>query len=542
MSDVAKPLILQVRNYPKLLAEAVPGRLTSSVTASGELAFVEGAVQLLPPADAWAGLQDLHRRAVGWAEPFSLLDSLTSATPEQALEAYERAVGSVLAQLSVNGPDFAGEMIDSIHEFAGGVGSLDGLDGPLISAMLRASDGPAGLDSFQMGCDIFGEFGVPLPGGGRPGTHVVDAHSVGGTMQHRLTDVTPSDIRQFVEHPDDTGLHMLRDMFHPADAGGDRSGDGGGGSAADEIFLGVFLMAVGAVTTMVVPPVGAAIEAAGGGLVAHGAAEAAHRIGSDLGLTQPGEAPSGSGSTTHSRHTTTTTERTTTTTTYPDGTVVRTHRQTTTTRKVVVDVKKKAPRDGDGSDASDDLGYGGYNPWTGQRIGVIPEATWIPEGDALASMMHYVGDDTFFLTGVPSVTDDGTMADAGIFAGSLDLEPMARVTRELALQAEARYAELLGARVKATRPVRVDAILHYNDEVLRITGSPQEKYAVAMASKGVTLLDINPDGSVVVADTVPETIDIGDIEMAAVTRLRDLGVLDPLEPLVYPMRGNDLPI
>jgi hypothetical protein len=526
--DSLEPLILQVRNYGNLTAAAVPGRVTSSVTGSGELAFVQGSARLLPPEIAWGGVQDLYRRATGWAEPFSL-KGLDQLDPDQALESYQRTTGAVLAQLAVNGPEFAGYVVDTIADFANEAGSLDGLDGPLLTAMLQGSGGDLGLEPWERGLDLFSRHGVPETGGGDHASWVFDG------ADGRLTDVTPDEVKHVVQNPVDAGMDFMHDLFHRRDTGGSDSGDGDH-SGADHIVLGVFLMAAGAAATLVFPPAAAPLEAAGLAQVAVGVDEAVDEVTS--GTDSHGEAGRGSH---HTRTTRSTTTHTSQTHHYADGTVVHTRTQTTTTRHVVVDVKK-----GSGGEDSDKAPETGYDPWQGAPGGLDPDC-WIPEGDGLASIAHFVGEDTFFLEGLPSLADDGVVLDAGMFQGALDLDLAGRVNRRVALDALGRYQAVLSqVRVRADRPTRVDAVLKYKDTVLRLAGSAEEAYAVSVTESGEKLFGIDRSGVVTVVNTAAEIEAAAELDMAMVQAdalgyLRDVGLIG-LHGLVDPMPGDDLPI
>jgi hypothetical protein len=131
---------LALRGYDVNLGRQITGAAWDDVI--GEAVFVV-------PEVAWQGLNELHRRGLGEGGDYRLPD-VADMVPLDAVDAYERAFGTILAQLWVDGPERGHQIVDSIDEFLKSGGDLAGLEGVLVSAGLSADRDGAGADALQL--------------------------------------------------------------------------------------------------------------------------------------------------------------------------------------------------------------------------------------------------------------------------------------------------------------------------------------------------------------------------------------------------------
>ena len=155
----------------------VPGTASEdaiAATGSGDLWLSPSLMAVVSPDEAWTGLRDLHFAALGdtgYRYETNAMDML----PEEARAAYSSATLAVMGQLASISPDASNSLLESMCDFADGVGGFDGLDGPAMTAFL----GSTGAEQFSPGQDQFqllvAGLGLPgLPGGGFDTTAVLD--------------------------------------------------------------------------------------------------------------------------------------------------------------------------------------------------------------------------------------------------------------------------------------------------------------------------------------------------------------------------------
>ena len=136
-----------------------PDTTAIAVTATGSVWLSPGFLNTAPPDVAWAGLQDLHYRAIG-ASRVPLSPRALDLTPVQAWEHYSSGIASVLGQLGVTGPEAGENILGSLHDYASLTGNLDGLESPFLSAFTSAARDERS-PSLEDAAALLKEVGIP---------------------------------------------------------------------------------------------------------------------------------------------------------------------------------------------------------------------------------------------------------------------------------------------------------------------------------------------------------------------------------------------
>jgi hypothetical protein len=373
-------------------------------TRSGSIDLVPGEVYTAAPDVAWAGLQDLHRRALGQSDGFSI-DAVGDLTEQQALEAYEGSLGSILGQLSITSPSFSASVLDSLNQYGYEHKSLDGLEAPFISTIFGVQE--SGLDT-QVLDDAMGLWdelgGLPSQlGGGAGSTPLLDAaaHKVTNAGREALDEIFGS---SGAGARSSAGFDRLAQLFDrpiqdgSSTPGAARTGGGGSGSGFWAGFLGV----VGAAVSLVAPKVGAAIEL---GAAIIGAVKSATHDDAHAAPAHPtdatGRAPAGSG--------------------HP---VQRSAPSSAPTIQIIlnvtVNVNVHSGPPGSGRDhlpSGEEVPFEDWsqppNPWKGLRTVTAIDAS-IGAGAGLDALVSEVGEDTVLVANLPQFAGTGELVTAGI--------------------------------------------------------------------------------------------------------------------------------
>ena len=140
-----------------------------AITATGSIYASPGFMHTTTPDLAFAGLQDLHYRALEMRG-----GNASVLTVEQAWQMYSDGVASIIGQLSVTGPEAGANILESISDYAYGVGNLDGLESPFLSAFTSAARDQRS-PSLDQAAAILNELGIPDKlGGGAEKAPVLD--------------------------------------------------------------------------------------------------------------------------------------------------------------------------------------------------------------------------------------------------------------------------------------------------------------------------------------------------------------------------------
>lgn len=480
---------------------------------AAELVLAEAVV--VDPEVAWTGLQELHRRALGETGDFRL-PGIAEMSPIQAFDAYERADAVALAQIGVFPAEFADGVVTSIDAFAREHGSLDGLEGLLLSASLAAAGldlpgGEAALDAQGTGAgarayDLLRDLGVPeVLGGGRGVSHILDA----GTGQ--LADVARDRLEGFVSSATHDATHELRSLVgSAASEAADAAGAAGGSGGAFALFRGLVELAAGAVCTLVYPPAAPLLLADGAAHTISGLSTLAHGEGAHGAPPAHGAAPSAPsapapGTSTSAPPTpahpgthapdrghsappfTTTYEVHTRTIRYPDGTTVEERRETYTTTGIATEVR---PKDHGGSADRlwDDTG-GGFDDESGRPRPINPLATLLcpphPDGP----------DEPNSPLALPKVGPDGRLESFGAYDlldAVLEASPVDGV---IDVSAELAAAVDTG-RVAVIVP---QLTLRFGERGARTPGGGREQVARPGGSTSDLILRVDQHAAVVVS-------------------------------------------
>jgi hypothetical protein len=301
--------------------------------------WIQAEVLFVPVDNALNVLRDLHLRSTGGRDGLSA--AVLDLSPIEAFNHYEESTAALLAQISISDASFARDLIDSVDAFGRNKQSIEGLEGVLATSALKIdTDDVAG--SIDKAASLIRDLGIsPSLGGGRGATHTVDA-------VHKVTaDLGPQALQNFADQAVGAGLEALREGL------GVPAGDGGGaGGAGLEIFAGLFTLAVGALVSAFVPPVGAALEATGAALLSHGISELQHPHQPHQGGGHP---PAG-GEAAHGAPFKITETHYEKTTTHPDGSVTTEKFSTHTTEGIAVQAHPKGAPHGGEDKIWDDAG------------------------------------------------------------------------------------------------------------------------------------------------------------------------------------------
>jgi hypothetical protein len=379
---------LALRGYDVNLGRQITGAAWDDVI--GEAVFVV-------PEVAWQGLNELHRRGLGEGGDYRLPD-VADMVPLDAVDAYERAFGTILAQLWVDGPERGHQIVDSIDEFLKSGGDLAGLEGVLVSAGLSADRDGAGADALQLTGQILKEFGVSEHlGGGRDVTAVLDAagERVAGLGKQALEKAAESavgDLGTLLRGEIDSVL--AGEASGGSTAGHGDGGSSGGGPNIGKVILGALEAGIGALVAAELPVVGGALVADGTRRAVDGLSQG--RPGSDI--------PAGTEHSPGVRAVETHYERTTVTKTLPDGTTETVTRESYHTKSIMTEAR---PKGGGENKCWDDAG-GGFDPVTGEPLPVNP----------LTVVMCQPDEGYFDPTEIhgPRRRNDGSLGDFGPYA------------------------------------------------------------------------------------------------------------------------------
>jgi hypothetical protein len=401
-----------------------------------DVVFLEGQAFFAPTEIAWAGLQDLHRRALGETDGFTL-EGLGEFSPVSAFDTYERSTAAVLAQIGVSAPEFSSHVVDSIDAFVRQSGTLEGLEGPLLSGMFGAAANDFDTGATDQVASLVREFGLgDHIAGGRDAAHVLD-RTIG-----QLGELGREQIGNVVERAAQGGIEQARgviDTMTGADrpdrpdssdrpAAGDHHSSGGG---VGSFFLGLFEIAVAAVVAAVNPPAAVELAAIGFGTAARGLGD----------MLKPGESAE-----THIHTTKETVHKTEVH--HPDGTVVKTETKTYETREVHIGAKGGSSPHSDSGDSSMPADDTGLDPWTGSPIPINPCAVAMcPPGDIDGTVFDIGG--KWSHIELPHVDVDGSMIDAGPLTYYADLDDVIdSATQDWTV--ESRSSQGLASRVRKT--------------------------------------------------------------------------------------------
>lgn len=365
---------------------------THAVVDANGAEWIEAEVLLVPVDGALHGLHDLHLRSTGERE--ELPDAVLGLSPIDALNHYEESTAALLAQIAISDVSFARDLIDSVDAFGRDEQSIDGLEGVLATCVLKI-DGDDVRGSVDRAAGLIRDLGVSESlGGGRGASHAVDAaHKV-------VADLGAEALHEFGRHSGADAVAALRDgLSAPTGA------DGGAGSSALQIFGGLLTMAVGALVSTLVPPVGAALEAVGAATFAHGLDALHHPHQPQHG---GGASPAGAGAD-HGMPFKVTETHYEKTTTHPDGSVTTEKFTSHTTEGIAVQAHPKGSPHGGEDKIWDDAG--GFDE-TGRPVPINPLAVLMCQLDE-----PQPGEDGKVLLDIlPLLGPLGEVVDAGGFA------------------------------------------------------------------------------------------------------------------------------
>lgn len=218
------------------------------VTATGPVYLVEGRLRWAAPDVALRRVQELHGRATGHTGPFRTTLPAT-LTPGQAFRAYSNALVALLAQLAVLPTAERAHLATSLAAYATRTGSLDGLEAVFLSAA-RAAQRANDRATLAAMATTFARVGLPRTlGGGALTAPLLDVRSgqlvlVSATRLHRA-GLTPSGNRDLAAFS--SSVSSLFAAPHP-DAGRSAGDSPFADGVADYIQIGAAIgAAVGAV-------------------------------------------------------------------------------------------------------------------------------------------------------------------------------------------------------------------------------------------------------------------------------------------------------
>ncbi|TDD59554.1 hypothetical protein E1263_14485 [Kribbella antibiotica] len=337
---------INVRGYDNNLGQQITGQAWDA--ALGEVVFVV-------PEVAWQGMNELHRRSLGDSGPFQL-PAVEGMTPVEALQTYEKASGSILAQLWVDGPSRGNQVVTSIEEYTRNGGELAGLEGVLTSAALTADRDGGGADALQLAGGMLKQFGVSEHlGGGRELAPILEA---GG---ERLAGLGKEALEKAAESVGgrEVGNQLRAELDNVLGRSGEGNHGSGGGFNLGQVIVGAFEVALGGVVAAAFPTAGGAIIHDGGTQIVEGLGQGRHGSDTPAGTEH---APGVRAVETHYEKETVTIEK-------PDGTKETKIKESYHTSSISTETR---PKGGGGETKCWDEAGGGFDPVTGEPIPVNP--------------------------------------------------------------------------------------------------------------------------------------------------------------------------